>query len=498
MKKIFICLFSMVLIASCVDDLDDYNVDQKRASEAPPITLFTNAVKNLTDVLTTPNVNINNYRFYVQHWTSTQYLDEPRYNMTSRLIPQNMWQTLYRDVLNDLKESQRLVESRDVVPLYTQEMKNNQLAQIEIMEVYAWSVLVNTFGDIPYSQALDPNNSLPAYDDAQTVYNSILDSLDRAISMITLETKGELGFEQGDVLYQGDMSKWFKFGNSLKLKLGMVIADVDPGQARTLVEEAADTLLFTSNEDNASFAYLGSPPNNNPISSNVTGPLTTREDYVAASTLVDVMNELNDPRRPEYFTELNIPDDPETPENEAFRGFRGGKYGFPNTYTDFSTVSQRIAALNFEAILLDYSEVEFLLAEAVERGFNVGGTAMEHYNKAVTASITYWGGTEAEATAYLAQPGVNYATAPGDWRQKIGTQKWIALYNRGFDAWLEWRRLDAPNLSPPAVEGAGALTIPTRMIYPINEQTLNGANRAAAASAIGGDESSTRLFWDVM
>ncbi|MCX2741324.1 SusD/RagB family nutrient-binding outer membrane lipoprotein [Pontibacter anaerobius] len=477
MKKILICLFSLMIVSSCVDSLDDYNVDPKRASEAPPATLFTNAVKNLSDVLTTPNVNINNYRFYVQHWTSTQYLDEPRYNMTSRLIPQNMWQTLYRDVLADLKESKRLVNEDEFTP---EAEKNNQLAQIEIMEVYAWSVLVTTFGDVPYSEALEPTNSLPVYDDARTIYNDILSRLDMALGLIDPATPG---FVDGDVLYEGDMGQWVKFGNSLKLRLGLVLADVDPGQAQSIVEAAAPN-VFTSNEDNASFPYLGAPPNNNPISSNVKGPLSSREDYVAANTLVDVMNELDDPRRPYYFSDVD-------------GEFIGGEYGFPNTYSNFSTVSEKVADPTFEALLMDYAEVEFLLAEAVERGYSVEGTAEEHYNAGVTASITYWGATEAEANAYLAQPDVNYTTASGDWKQKIGLQKWIALYNRGYEAWLSWRRLDAPDLQPPAVEGAGTLTIPTRMIYPINEQTLNPANRAAAASAIGGDESSTRLFWDV-
>ncbi|WP_460880073.1 SusD/RagB family nutrient-binding outer membrane lipoprotein [Pontibacter rugosus] len=477
MKKIFLCLLSLVLMASCVDDLDDFNVDQKRATNVPVATLFTGAVKNLSDVLTTPNVNINNYRFYVQYWTSTQYLDEPRYNMTSRLIPQNMWQTLYRDVLLDLKDSKRLVMQNEVLG---PKVKNNQLAQIEMMEVYAWSVLVNTFGDVPYTEALDPSNSLPAYDDAQAVYNDILTRLNAALAMVDPSAEG---FEEGDLFYEGDMSKWVKFGNSLKLKLGMVIADSDPGQAKTLVEAAAPN-VFTSNADNAAFRYLSSPPNNNPISSNVKGPLTSREDYVAASTLVDVMNTLDDPRRQYYFTQVD-------------GQYAGGRYGFPNSYASFSTVSAKIADPTFEALLLDYSEVEFLLAEAVERGFNVSGSAEEHYNKGVTASIQYWGGTAEQAAAYLAQPQVAYSTAPGDWRQKIGRQEWIALYNRGYDAWLTWRRLDAPNLMPPAVEGASALTIPTRMIYPINEQTLNGENRAAAGQAIGGDMSSTKLFWDV-
>lgn len=474
MKKIFIYLVSTVLLASCVDNLDDYNIDQKRASQVPAGTLFPGAVKSLSNVMTTPNVNTNNYRFYVQHWTSTQYLDEPRYNMTSRSIPQSMFQTLYRDVLADLNDAKRIIqEDASIVPA----VKNNQLAQVEIMEVYAWSVLLNTFGDVPYSQALNPEITLPAYDDAETVYNDILDRLNSALKLIQVDAAG---FGDADLIYKSDMAKWVKFGNSLKLKLALVIADVDPDQAKTLVEAAAPN-VFTSNADNAVFAYLPSPPNNNPISDNLNPARTSREDYVPANTLVDAMNELEDPRRASYFTQRG-------------RKYVGGKYGFTNSFAEFSHVHENIIALDFEALLLDYSEVEFLLAEAVERGFNVGGTAAAHYNAAVTASFDYWGAPG--AAAYLTKPEVNYATASGDWKEKIGTQKWIALYNRGFDAWLEWRRLDAPALTPPVVPGQN-LTVPTRLIYPVNEQTLNGANRDAAATAIGGDESSTKLWWDV-
>ncbi|HLT06981.1 MAG TPA: SusD/RagB family nutrient-binding outer membrane lipoprotein [Cyclobacteriaceae bacterium] len=474
MKKIFIYIVSMMFLASCVDSLDDFNVDQKRASQVPPGTLFTGAVKALTDVMTTPNVNTNNYRFYVQHWTSTQYLDEPRYNMTSRTIPQSMFQTLYRDVLADLNDAKRLIEEDEAI---VAEVKNNQLAQVEIMEVYTWSILLNTFGNVPYSQALDPEVSLPAYDDAATVYNDILSRLDAALDLIQPTADG-LG--SADVIYDSDMAMWEKFGNSLKLKLAMVIADVNPDQAKSLVEEAAPN-VFTSNADNAAFPYLPSAPNNNPVSENINPLRTSREDYVPANTLVDAMNELEDPRRARFFTQYQ-------------GGYKGGRYGFTNSFSELSHVHDDIIALDFESLLLDYVEVEFLLAEAVERGFNVGGSAVEHYNAAVTASFDYWGA--AGSAAYLAKPEVNYASASGDWKQKIGTQKWIALYNRGFEAWLEWRRLDAPTLLPPAVEGLN-LIVPTRLIYPVNEQTLNGANRNAAADAIGGDQSSTKLWWDI-
>ena len=114
-------------------------------------------------------------------------------------------------------------------------------------------------------------------------------------------------------------------------------------------------------------------------------------------------------------------------------------------------------------MLLSYSEIEFDLAEAVERGYTVTGTAMEHYDNAVTASILYWGGTAADATTYLALPTINYLTATGTWKQKIGIQKWIALYNLGWDAWTEIRRLDYPQIIAPL---SALSAFPVRYTYP--------------------------------
>jgi hypothetical protein len=145
---------------------------------------------------------------------------------------------------------------------------------------------------------------------------------------------------------------------------------------------------------------------------------------------------------------------------------------------------------------MDYAEAEFLLAEAVERGFAVGGTAETHYNNAVTASITSWGGTAAQATAYLAQPTVAYTTAVGTWKQKIGTQAWLAYWLRGMTNWTTFRRLDYPILTAPAGHVEGIDKVPTRYTFAVSEQTLNGANYTAAAAKIGGDTPLTKIFWD--
>ena len=203
---------------------------------------------------------------------------------------------------------------------------------------------------------------------------------------------------------------------------------------------------------------------------------------VAGKPLLDQLTALDDPRRNDFFE----------PNNDG--DWDGGIVGANSTYAETARPSDKVEAPDAPSVLLDYDEIEFYRAEAAERGFTVSGTAQEHYNNAITASIIQWGGTAGEATTYLAQPEVNYATAPGDWKRKIGFQKWIALYNRPATGWLEVRRLDYPVLAAPANPDSG---YPNRFPYPANEQTLNPENYTAAAAAIGGDEAETKLFWDV-
>ena len=106
-----------------------------------------------------------------------------------------------------------------------------------------------------------------------------------------------------------------------------------------------------------------------------------------------------------------------------------------------------------------------------------------------------WGGTSAMATAYLANPAVAYTTAEGNWKQKIGTQKWLALFNNGLEGWNSWKLLDFTGFNAP--DGMTLGDIPTRLIYPVNEATLNGTSLNAAIAAIGGNSKTGKVFWDV-
>ena len=158
MKKLFIITISALSLTACTKSIYDYNEQTKAADEVPAPTLFSNAVRNLSDVLTSSNVNTNVYRLVVQHWTTTTYTDEPNYDFFTRNIPQRWWQTMYKDVLADLKECKRLIPASVGV---TAPVKTNQVAIAGIMEVYTWSILVGTFGNVPYTKALDINNLFP-------------------------------------------------------------------------------------------------------------------------------------------------------------------------------------------------------------------------------------------------------------------------------------------------------------------------------------------------
>jgi hypothetical protein len=472
MKRIIIALafLPLLLVTSCKKDITSVNVDPKNPQIAPATAFISNAQKSLADLVTSTNVNTNIFRLVVQYWQETTYTDESNFDLNTRQVPRQAWNGLYRDVIRDLREAKKLIPAQ----ITGAADQKNATAVAEITEIMAWYYLVTTFGDIPYSQALDVSVAQPKYDNQQTVYNDLLARLDAAIAMIST-TAGDIG--DADLYYGGDMTMWKKFANSFKLKMGMTIADADNAKAKATVEAAVAAGVFTSNADNAVFAYMTAPPNTNPVWVDLVQ--SGRKDFVAASTIVNRLKALNDPRLDNFFT------------TDAVGGYSGGTPGASSNYSTFSKPSLTIQAPDAPATLLSYAEVEFFLAEAKERGYNVPGTAVQHYNNAVTASILEWGGTTAEATAYLAQPGVAYVSA--NWKQLIGEQKWIALYNRGWDEWIEWRRLDQPALVKPAT---ALSAIPLRYTYPIPEQNLNTTNYNAAATAVGGDVVTTKLFWD--
>ncbi len=485
MKKLYYLIFIVltVFLASCTDDFEDWNTDKKNPAEVAGNALFSNAQKDLSDQLNTPNVNFNNFNLWAQYWTETTYTDEANFDIVNRNVPQNEFRVSYRRVLRDLNEAATLIATEEVATAL-EGAKQNRLHIIEILNVYVYQRLVDIFGMVPYTDALNIENVYPSYDAGEDIYDDLFTRLDAAIDGLDASSGS---FGSADFYYNGSVSKWIKFANTLKIRMAITIADYDDATAKAAIEEAVAG-AFTSTADDCLMPYATSSPNYNPIYDNLV--VSGRNDYVAANTLIDVMNGFNDPRIDNYFTSVG-------------GVYIGGTYGENSAYPNFSHVADMIKAADFPGIILTYNELQFYLAEAAARGYTVGDTPENLYADAITTSIEWWGGTAGDAATYLAQPEVDYATAIAasaatePWREVIGTQSWIASYVNGFVGWTTWRRLDYPVLNMPPIPYNGITSVPTRYTFPINEQTLNEVNYAAAAAAVGGDELVTKIFWDI-
>ena len=263
------------------------------------------------------------------------------------------------------------------------------------------------------------------------------------------------------------------------------MSDVTDFDASTAVSEALAAGVFADESESAILTYIGVAPYVNSYYNEYV--LTARKDFCPTNTLMDMMDTLNDPRRAIWFTQSPA-------GSGSYLGLPYGQKASSN-YSKYSHFADFILFdPKYPVIISDYVEVEFLLAEAAERGLGGVTDPETHYNNAILASMSYWGVADADAATFLAQPEVAYSTATGTYKQKIGTQKWLALFDRGVESWAEWRRLDFPILNPP--EDMTYADIPVRMPYPYNENKMNKANYDAASTAIGGDLASTKIFWD--
>jgi hypothetical protein len=486
MKKLYISLATVLLLLyGCNNNTDDFNNNQDAPYNVSAESLLTNAEKQLADQLTTPEVNFSPFRFFAQYWAQTTYNDESRYRLTSRRVSDNHWNSLYRDVLGSLVSAKEVIE-KETIPtgvslIDWQIQQANKLAIIEILNVYTFQVLVDTYGDVPYSEALNVNIKLPKYDDDALIYAELITRLNTAISQ--LDESGE-SFVTGEIIYGGDVNKWKILGNTVKLKLGINLADVNPTLAQNTVESAYNAGVILNNNENASFQYPSAAPNYNPIFAQLVA--SNRNDFVPSVTIVNKMNSLSDPRRDVYFTKKD-------------GNFIGGINGaFNSPYSAFSQIGDVLKSASALGQYVEASEINFYLAEAAARGYSVGNSAEFYYHQAIQKSFEFWG-IGSLSSGYIADPAVNYATAVGDWKQKIGQQEWIALYNRPFQGWTCFRRLDYPALTAPSnASSAADGVVPRRLAYPINERTVNTTNYENAVEAIGGfDRMRVKVFWDV-
>jgi hypothetical protein len=420
------------------------------------------------------NFNLTMEGLWSQSFAKIQYIDEDRYLLRSSTIDAH-WAGFYGSELEDF---QKIIDQGDSVG------RPNWTAVGTIMQQWTFQIVTDTWGDVPYSEALlGAENARPKYDKQKDIYYGMLSRLTAASAMIA---PGGPSFGGEDAIYGGDMAAWRKFSNSLRMRMALRISNVDPtkGKAEFLAAMAAPGGVFTDNADNAALHYSGAVPSDNPIYA--VFHEGQRYDQVIAKATVDSLARYSDPRLPVFAD----------PAPNGCTG--GGVYcGWQNGSTtspapNFFALSPIGAAFKENAAapssMMTYAEVLFLRAEAAARGWTAEDPAAL-YRQGIEASMEQYGISQGAIDDYLAQPGVAYAGL-----RSIYFQKWIALFGNGPEQWSSWRRetvngVHAPGLLPAA--RGPTQKVPYRVFYPASEQSTNVDNWQAAVTANGGT-----TLWD--
>jgi hypothetical protein len=467
--RILSALAALTLGGAACSNITDINTSPNGPVDVPPPSILGNAIQRvLTDQVFNADFGLN-VRYggtWIQHFAMIQYPDEDRYLVRSG---QDGGWGMYAGPVEDF---QRMINKG------VASSTPNWEAVGRIMKAYTISIMTEAMGDIPYSEALKGDSVVPVlqpkYDSQASIYDELFAELATASSEIDASA-GAIGFNTGDLIYAGNMARWQRLANSLRLRLAIHIQKANPTKAATeaAAAVAASGGVFASNADNAGLSYLATSPNQNPVYTNH----LSRDDYGMSAALVDSMLSFNDPRLPLYAATNDVGGYAGRPNGLV----AGSALAPPNAHVSrFGTYWRTTAAAKM--YFITYSEVLLLEAEAAERGWIAGGSAQAgtYYADAIRASLQQWGIGTTAINNYLATPRVVYAGGAAGLTQ-IAYQLWLELYMNGAEAWTEWRRTRVPTLvaGPDAV----STTIPERMPYNDQEAVLNKANLDAAVAA---------------
>jgi hypothetical protein len=484
------------------DKITSLNDNPNNPVTAPPGPVFTQAVRTSAATFVGNGFSLRQTEFVAQHWAEVQYPDEDRYARLGPADVQGTYNASYYTQIEDLKK---------VILAGLGGSGNNGnpnpaiYGPASVLQSWNYEYLTDTWGDIPYSQALTGDsvapNFKPAYDTQKNVYAGMLATLTKATTDMAAGPNGT-GFSTADPIYSGSVAKWEKFSNSLRARLAMRTVNKDPAGAAAALTAAfsAPGGVFTSNADNAQFAWPGDNVYNNPITDN----FVSRDDHRVSNTFANILVGNNDPRTPILMQPTE--DDPTKyagmpnglTASDAGTYFtsssRPGAIFFPGATTagTFGTAANK----KLPSFLMTYAELSFIQAEAAERGIGgLAGTAATYYYNGIRASMAQWGVTDATAIAtYLAQPAVAYQGGVAGLKQ-IAVQKWVALVTDGPQSWAEWRRTCQPS-TIAAGPAAVVPYVPRRFQYSTTEYSVNPDEVAKAVADQGPDTFATRIWWD--
>lgn len=474
-----IAAFGLVTFSqSCSKKLDDFgSINNNPNATTAPITsaLLTNVESQLGNTVWGNGITIRGGLFS-QFFSETQYTEASRYD-----LPVFNMDGYYSGPMYDLQNIINYNSDPATAGIAAANGSNaNQIAVARILKAYYYWILTDTYGDLPYFEALKGEGIL-AYDKQSDIYTDLFKELKEAAD----------GFDngptvKGDVFLNGDINKWKKFANSIRLLMALRLSKVDAtkGQAEFSAALSHPAGVIENNSDNASLVFPGGIYNH-PLYQYYN--ITLRFDYALSKTVTDQLSGTNDTR---------------------INAYGSSSVGFPYGLTRDNAVIFSGANPNWSYVLaadkrtpsspisiLSASQVYLARAEAAQRTWtSESATAM--YALGIQRSWEEWGVYNAGSLAtYMAQPAV--ALSAGSPLDKIQTQQWIAFYPNGTQGWSNWRRTGIPALAP--APGAGK-PIPRRIPYGPNDYNYNleMVTAAAAQYKVGAvdDSQDGRVWWD--
>jgi hypothetical protein len=508
-KAISILLLASLFLTGCEKDFDKINSNPNSAEKGFTPYLFTYAQRSLAFFMYDSWFAGRMVTLASQHACQRNYTTEDRYDFR-----ENVTNTYFRNFyayINNLEEIIKL----NTAEASKEEMagfgdNNAQIASAMILKVWAFQLITDTWGDVPYSQALNPREyATPVYDKQEDIYNDMIAKLKTASDMIT---PGMKGWTTGDVIYGGDMEKWEKFANSLRLRIALRMGNM--AEAQSAISDG----VFSSNDESAMFAFAGGgTPGDAPTYSAYF--VDNRNDFTMTKQFVNLMKGMDDPDiRPGGFTNpfggivdprLAIYRGPGMDDNTV-----GAPYGVDDNtmkayinantntinYKPASGVYSVIVSSTFPSTLLDYATVCFMASE-------VNNWDRTWFEKGVVASLDHWGVSNGAAYVTAAMAKFDGSTNK---EEMVLTQKYIHLYTQSHEAWSEYRRTGYPKsiVKPGEVTyvadgvpvtfetvNSSGNDIVQRFKYATSESTLNKANLQAAIANQGPDTYATPVWW---
>jgi hypothetical protein len=478
LKKAILLLCVSFIYSSCETvDFGNTNDNPNGPTAAVTSQLLTEAQKTVSDIATD-----NTGLLFTQQLTEGQYPSQSRYDVLTY-----SYNTYFTGPIQNLNEIIKLnTDTETLTEAAAFGDNNNQIATAKILRAYYLQFMTDSWGALPWTEGFQGiDNPQPKFDTQEELYNIMFTEIEEALALINSNTG-----PAGDIIFDGDMDRWEVFANSLKSTMALRISDINPSLAKTKFEEVISSGNYIkSNAENIEYNYTSDDAGDSPWHDR----FKTREDYIMSEAMVESLRSNLDPRLFKYAE----PSRDSITSNPLFAGDIDEAYvGAPD-----GNVNGNVPSYSFPTSLIMFddntyptpiytsSQMKLNMAEAALKGWNVGGsTTATLFSEGITDSMSYWGVDAADITTYLS---AHTSSTIDD----IAYEKWIALYLMGQEGWNEWRRLDAPALTPS--EFAGDPRIPVRLAYDSSVQDNNQENYSTIIATQGADNLHTKLWWDV-